>query len=379
MATILLYTGNAGPGIALAAAATALRSAQHGHRTLLLSLGPPQGLAALLGTSIGGAASEVAPRLDALAIDGLAELAAEWGRSRQKMPPQIAQVAGDELPLLPGAEMLFGLLRLGELAPRYAAVVVDAGPHDALVRALALPDGLRWGVRLLFGLDRGPGKSPGSVARAALPTSFIPIDAIDRVQELRVQAERLRALVTGTNAAARFVLRPDRAALAEARVGIAALHLHGVAVPAIVAGPLLPPALDGSAFAAVQDAVLAEARAAWPHKPLLRFTLPESDASLAPLGAIGEQIEPGAATDHRAASPIAETWKGAPALAVDLPGLPKGELQLTLSGDELIVRVGPYRRHILLPDSLRGTSAIRATREGEQLVVRRRNESERRA
>ena len=47
--------------------------------------------------------------------------------------------------------------------------------------------------------------------------------------------------------------------------------------------------------------------------------------------------------------------------------------------DELIVRVGPYRRHILLPDSLRGTSAIRATREGEHLVVRRRNESERRA
>ena len=373
MTTTLLYTGNAGPGIALAAAATALRSARQGHKTLLLSLGPGQGLAALLGNPIGGSPSEVAPRLDALAIDGLAELAVEWGRNRRQLPAQLAQIAGDELPLLPGAEMLFGLLRLSELAPRYTAVVVEAGAHDTLLRALALPDGLRWGVRLLFGLDRGPGKSAASVARAALPTSFIPIEAIDRVQELRVQAERLRALVAGTEkATARYVLRPDPAALAEARLAIPALHLHGVAVPAIVAGPLLPPALDGTPFATPQEAALAEARAAWPGKPLLSFTLPESADGLAPLDAIGERLDAGGA--GRAIPPIAESWDGAPALAIELPGLPKGALQLTLSGDELIVRVGPYRRHILLPDGLRGTGAIRATREGEHLVVRRRSE-----
>jgi hypothetical protein len=47
-------------------------------------------------------------------------------------------------------------------------------------------------------------------------------------------------------------------------------------------------------------------------------------------------------------------------------------LGLTLSGDELIVRIGPYRRHILLPDGLRGTQSIRATREGDLLIIRRR-------
>ena len=43
----------------------------------------------------------------------------------------------------------------------------------------------------------------------------------------------------------------------------------------------------------------------------------------------------------------------------------------TLSGDELIIRIGAYRRHILLPEALRG-GAIKATREGEYLIVRRR-------
>src|SRR4051794_29033208 len=154
MTHILVYTGNAGPGIAIAAAATALHTAEQEHKTLLLSLGGAPSLGALLGVPISGVPSEVAPHLDALAIDPLADLAATWDQGRASMPAQLAQVGGDELPLLPGLEAFFGLLRLRDLAPHYERVVVDAGPHDLLLRALALPDSLRWGVRLLFGLDR---------------------------------------------------------------------------------------------------------------------------------------------------------------------------------------------------------------------------------
>ena len=70
-------------------------------------------------------------------------------------------------------------------------------------------------------------------------------------------------------------------------------------------------------------------------------------------------------------APILEEYEGAPAVVIELPGMPKNALQITLSGDELIVRVGPYRRHILLPEGLRGAS-IKATREGDRVVVRRR-------
>jgi anion-transporting ArsA/GET3 family ATPase len=378
MSHILVFTGSAGPGIATAAAAAALRAARQGSATLLLSLGSARALAALLGAEVGGAPAPAAPNLDALAIDGLADLAAAWERERARLPAQLAHVAGDELPLPPGAEILFGLLRLRELAPRYDVVVVEAGPHDTLLRALALPDGLRWAVRLLFGLDRGPGKSAASMARAALPTSFLPSDALNNVQDLRLEAERLRALLTGPHnragavSSARYVLRPDRLALEEARLAIPALQLHGLAVPAIVAGPLLPAALDGTPFAAQQHAVLAGARAAWPARMLLSFTLPDGDFGMASLDTTGAQLGAGDRVAPMAA-PIAEEWDGAPALAIELPGLPKHALQLTLSGDELIVRVGPYHRHILLPERMRGVKNIKATREGERLIVRRRD------
>ena len=40
-------------------------------------------------------------------------------------------------------------------------------------------------------------------------------------------------------------------------------------------------------------------------------------------------------------------------LSIDLPFTDEDELSLGRRDDELLVRVGPYRRSILLPDSLR--------------------------
>ncbi len=71
-----------------------------------------------------------------------------------------------------------------------------------------------------------------------------------------------------------------------------------------------------------------------------------------------------------ATAPVRVAGPPEPQVAIDLPGLPREALGLTMSGDELIVRVGPYRRHLLLPEELRGVSAIRATKQGDTLVVR---------
>jgi arsenite/tail-anchored protein-transporting ATPase len=371
MTKIVVFTGNASPGIATAAAATAVHAARQGHRTLLFSLAPAGSLGALLGVAVGATPAALAPNLHALALDGPGDLAALWDQNRARMPSPLGQIAGDELPLLPGLEMLFGLLRLRDLAPRYDLVALDAGPHDTLLRALGLPDGLRWVVRQLFGLDRGPGRSSASVARAALPTSFIPADALDSVQDIRVQAEQLRRLLNAPGATACYVLRPDPAALAEARLALPALQLHGLAAPALIVGPLLPEGLEQTALAALVDgqaAIRAQAAALWPKRPLARLVLHAGIPELGALGAIGAELAGAVAADGL---PIAETWQGEPALAIELPGLPKNALQLTLSGDELIVRIGSYRRHLLLPERLRG-GAIKATREGEYLIVRKR-------
>jgi anion-transporting ArsA/GET3 family ATPase len=369
MPATTVFTGSPGPGSALAAAAHAIACASAGDRTLLLSLGPAHSLEALLGLALGADPARVAPGLDVLALDATIELARVWERYRAQLPGQLARLAADELPLLPGVAVLFGLLRLQEQAAGYQRVVLDAGAHDALVQTLMLPDTLRWLVRLLIGLDRGPGRSSASQAQALLPAGFLPLGIVNGAQDTRLEAERVRALLTAPGATGvYFVLRPDAAALSEARLAIAALQLYGLGVAAIAVGPVLPD--SAGAYANMQHEVLSEARVIWESRPVLAMPAPVETgmAGLQPLAhALGRD-----AIDAAGRAPIGESYQGTPALVVDLPGLPRGALALTLSGDELVVRVGQYRRHILLPDALRGTASIRATREGDLLIVRRR-------
>ncbi|GAB4120869.1 MAG: ArsA-related P-loop ATPase [Roseiflexaceae bacterium] len=359
MPQTIIFSGSPGSGISIAAAAAALGLATH-QKTLLLSLGSAAGLSALLGSELGPQPTHVINGLDVLVPDPSAELAAAWESLRDKLPNQSARLAADELPLLPGSPALFGLLRLPELRKQYQRVVVDAGPAEALLLALGLPDTFRWLVRLLLGLDRGPGQNRNSVLNALLPSGFLPPDFVNGFQDTRVTLEQARTqLISPEVACACFVLRPDSAAVAEARLAVPAIQMHGLAVASLAIGPL-----DQSGN--IPDS----AAALWPTRPWIAFPQPsiESLAGLAGIAPALTSCDPEDPID----APIRDQHNGAPALVVDLPGLPKGALGLTLSSDELIIRLGPYRRHILLPPALRGSSGIRATREGDLLIIRRR-------
>jgi arsenite-transporting ATPase len=358
MPSTIIFTGSPGAGVAVAACAAAIGAAAT-RRTLLLSFGSAAGLGAMLGVELGPAPVRVMPGLDVLAPDPAVELAESWEAIRTQLPSDAARIAADELPLLPGASTLFALQRLSLLRESYDHIVVDAGSHDTLLLALGLPDSVRWLTRLLLGLDRGIGQSRVSVAQALLPSGLLPSGFVNGVQDTRVQIERARSeLITPSTTCACYVIRPDAYAVAEARLAVPALQLYGLAVGSIAIGPL-----DESGTMPDEAAML------WPTRLWVPFTTPTMEG-LAGLAGISPELA-ACTPDELPPSPIRETYKGEPALVIELLGLPKGALGLTLSSDELIVRVGPYRRHVLLSDTLRTTSGIRATREGDLLVVRR--------
>lgn len=371
----LIFTGAAGT-TALAAAATAALTAEAGIPTLLASVGPSHGVAALTATPPAPQPQPIAPNLDLWALDALGDLSALWGRIRPSLPAGIQAVNGDELPVIPGSDLFLGVARLHEMAARgYRLICADVGPPEALLRALSVPDTFRWVLRLALGLDRGPGKSPASVGRALLPGSLMPFEWVGQLQDARVSLQKLRdETVDPLRSQVRYVLRPDRAGIDEALLAIPALQLFGLAVDSVIAGPLLP-ALDGIAdLAAEQAAVIEQAAGAWAPRHLHRMpagATPETIDALALLGArLYDDLSamPGAAPEP----PILLSGPPDPHVSLSLPGLRRDLLGLTLSGDELIVRAGPYRRHILLPDGLRGTTNIRAMRQGERLLVRAR-------
>jgi anion-transporting ArsA/GET3 family ATPase len=342
-----------------------------GRRVLLTSLGPNHGLGAALGLPLNHEPQQVLPGLDACSLDSPALVRSLWERLRGRISGPLAQLSPDEIPLLPGADTLLGAARILALAQNYDVVVVDAGPADGLLRSLCVPDGFRWGLRLGLGLDRDPGRSPQSQQRSLIPSALLPPAWIAPVQEARVRLEAARDQFAAA-ATALFVLPPEAGALEAARLAIPGLQLYGMHVSGLVCGPLIPTDVADerlAPLAAAQTQVAAEAAELWAPLPtlLLSATAPEHGADA--LAALGARIFGDTAIFVRQGSPPVEIL-AEPALALRLPGLPKGQLQLALSGDELIVGVGPYRRHLLLPASLRGARSIRASREGDTVVIR---------
>ncbi len=373
----LFFTGNADLSISLAAAAYANAAALSGRQTLLVSLGPVHRLHTLLGVMDAATPQSVGNRLHFWAFDSVTALGNVWEQARTRLGNNVATtLSSDELPLLPGLDLLLGLDHLRRQAIGYDTVVIDAGGDSALLRALAVPDGFRWGLRLLFGLDRDPGQSNASISRAMIPTALLPFDWFGQVQDARVQVERLRdEAIDMRRSGVCYVLRPDSAALHEACISIPTLQLYGLAVQAVAVGPLLPtdltdPRLAG--LAAHQHTVLASATTTWATRPLLHLPFHAPSAHLDDLTTLSQEIFAGRSLDNLLASitPVEYGNGPPPFIAIDLPGLPREALRLTISGDEFIVRAGPYRRHMLLPAGLRGNPNIKASREGDRLVVR---------
>lgn len=371
----LIFTGAAG-STALAASATAALIAEAGIPTLLASIGPAHGAAALAATPPAPQPQPIAPNLDLWTLDTPGDLAALWGRIRPSLPAAIQEINGDELPIIPGSDLFLGVSRLHEMAARgYRLICADVGPPEALLRALSVPDTFRWVLRLALGLDRGPGKSPTSVGRALLPGSLMPFEWVGQLQDARVSLQKLRdESVDPLRSQVRYVLRPDKAGIDEALLAIPALQLFGLAVESVIAGPLLP-ALGGLAeLAAEQEAVIAQAAGTWAPRHIHRLPAVPTPGTLGALALLGDRLYedlsamPGASPEP----PILLSGPPDPHVSMSLPGLRRDLLGLTLSGDELIVRAGPYRRHILMPDGLRGTANIKAMRQGERLLVRAR-------
>lgn len=374
----IFFTGNGGPDIALVAAATASVAAQAGLRTLLVSIGPAQHLSTLLGVPVVNEPQTVAPHLSAWALDVLEDLSNFWEQARTRFASSLPiTLSGDELPVLPGIDLLMGLERLRRrVTTGYDLVVLDVGPHELFLRTLAIPDSFRWGLRLLLGLDRDPGRSNLSLQRALVPTALIPFDWLNQVQEARVQLEQVRDhALDGQQVTARYVMRPDAAALEEAYLAVPALQLHGLTVDALVAGPLLPADITDErlmAVAARQQELASAAAHVWMSRPLLRLPMHAHTDGIADLHTLGAELYAGRRPEERyvVTPPIEQHTGNDPWIAIDLPGLRRESLNLTISGDELIVRAGPYRRHLLMPEALRGTGNIKAHRDGDRLIVR---------
>lgn len=381
---VLLFTGKGGVGKTSVAAATALHCADIGLRTLVLSTDSAHSLADIFDVYLDGQPRSVCDHLWAQQLDATERLEEAWGDVQDYLRDLfgwagVETVEAEELSMLPGLEEVFALADIKGHADagQWDVVVVDCAPTAETIRLLSLPDVLAWYMDRVFPVERRVVQTVRPLLRHLTSMPVADDGVFGAARRLYDGLEGVRELLTdGRRSTIRLVVNPEKVVIAEARRTATYLSLFGYHVDAVVANRLLPDAITDPWFKSWKEAHaehLAAIEAGFAPLPVLRAELATEElvgvvrlrdfaeavyGDLDPTGILhqGEALE----VEARGETLV---------LRLALPFADRDDLDVGRRDGELLVRVGPHRRAIMLPDSLRRRQVVGASMVASWLEV----------
>lgn len=386
MVRILVYTGKGGVGKTSVAAATAVRCAALGYRTVVVSTDLAHSLADSLDVPLGPDPRLVAPKLWAQETDIYDNLQEHWGQIQKwlnailRWSGEVDTLAADELTVLPGMDELANLLWINRHrdSGNYDVIVVDAAPTGETLRLLSFPDVMRWWMQRLFPMQR---RAMG-LARPFINTFVdIPLPSeqvYDSIERLFNQLDTLHVMLIDPRLTSiRLVLNPEKMVVSEAQRTSTYFHLFGYPMDLVIANRVLPPEVTDPYFAAWKDSqarYLQRVEEGFSPVPIKRAPLFDQEVvgfeALTRLGlALYGEDDPTRIYFEGRSQVVERTPDGGYRMTIPLPFATRGDVTLRQSGDELFVHVGTHRRHIILPRALIGMEARRAKLDEETATL----------
>jgi arsenite-transporting ATPase len=381
---IILYSGKGGVGKTSLSGATAVRSAELGHRTLVVSTDAAHSLQDALAVEVGSRPTRVAERLDALELDVNEELGERWGVIHEFLTrfmtfKGVEETVAEELAILPGIEELFSLLKVKSYAEqgRYDVIIVDCAPTGETVRMLAVPEVLKFYFTRIFPIQRTVVRSVRSVAQRMTDMPIPSDDVFSAVKALYQEMEGMGALFQDPlKSSIRIVLNPERMVINESQRLYTYLSLFNFPVDAVVANRVLPEEARSEYFdrwIRIQAGYLAEAKNSFDPLPFHTARLFDREMVGIPLlGEFGRQVfgdrDPTEVMHVERPMRIKKEGKGY-ALYLQLPFADKERIQVHARGDELVIQVDNQRRNILLPRTLASRRLLGAAFADRRLRV----------
>src|SRR5438477_6890744 len=258
---VILFTGKGGVGKTTVAAATAVRAAGAGQRTLIMSTDPAHSLADSFDIPLSPHAEEIAPNLWAEQIDAQERLEANW-RDIQEFVSTFLSWAGvdaieaEELSVIPGRDEIFSLTEVKAHVDsgRFDVLVVDCAPTAETLRLLSLPEAMNWYIERIFPVERRVVKTIRPLL-SRLTTMPIADDRIfAAVERLHRNLDGVRQLLTNERMSSiRLVVNPEKMVIAEARRTYTYLALFGYRVDGVVVNRIIPPEVEDPYFGKWKD------------------------------------------------------------------------------------------------------------------------------
>jgi arsenite-transporting ATPase len=382
---IILYTGKGGVGKTSVAAATALRSARLGHRTLVMSTDSAHSLGDSFDLPVSGDVTPIAENLWAQELDVFKEIDRHWGTLEEYLRIVMAwrgidEVLADEMAVLPGMEELAGLIHLIKYyeGDEYDVVIVDCAPTGETLRLLSFPDVMRWWLHRIFPIQRTAARIARPVLTRMTDLPFPEDDVFEALKDLFERLDKMRDILTNPDVSSvRLVVNAEKMVVKEAQRTFTYLNLYGYPSDLVVCNRLIPEDVTDAYFSSWKEnqeryfSMIEEG-----FSPLPILTAPLMDQEVVGLEMLGRFAAALYGEDDptpvrfRGQTQTVRQENGEYVLTLLLPFTSKEEVSLSQLGDELAIHVGKHKRNVILPRVLVGMRTESAKLEDDRLTIR---------
>ncbi len=372
---IILFSGKGGVGKTTVASATGCRLAKEGYKTIVVSLDPAHSLADAFDLSdkekyeAKGLPVKVSSNLHIQEIDIQEEIDRYWGDVYRFLEllfntTGLDEMISEELAILPGMEEITSLLYVNKYyrEGEYDVLILDLPPTGESLRFVSMPTVLKWYMKKVF-------KTEKMIMKVARPVvgrlTDVPLPDESYFKALENFYEKLKGvdeiLIDPDTTSVRIVANPERMVIKESQRAYMYFNLFGVNVDAVIVNKVLPQEMDECRhlrkWLELQTEHIREIEAYFSPTPIFKVPLLEGEVyGLEALERLAELVYGNSnpyEVLHKEEPYSFIKENGAYTLRIKAPFARKENLSILKSEEEIVVRAGNFKSHILLPRKLR--------------------------
>jgi arsenite-transporting ATPase len=387
---IIFFAGKGGVGKTSVAAATGIRVAEMGSRTIIMSLDVAHSLADIFDLEKDlldqnkGRPIKVQKNLWIQELDIQEEIEKNWGEIHRYLSALfkttgLDEILAEELAILPGMEEVSLLLYINRYVrdKEFDVILLDCAPTGESIRFISIPTTLDWYIKKIFKMEKTLAKVVGPVAKKLYNVPIPGDEYFDAIEHLFERLKGIEHLMVDPEiTSVRLVANPEKIVLKETQRAFMYFCLYRMNIDAIIMNRVLPPNIKDSYFQA------------WRENQKHYMELAEDYFSPIPVFSVNlfkseilgyERLKSLAGQIYGQSNPLEKFFIGQPydltkedgvyCLKLKIPFAGKDHVELNKVSDELIVRIGSFKKHLMLPRQVAASKSVKARMEEDYLNV----------
>jgi arsenite-transporting ATPase len=387
---IILFAGKGGVGKTSIAGATGVRAADAGYATLIMSLDIAHSLSDVFALDKGlvdqnkGMPLKISDRLWIQELDIQEEIERNWGDVYKYIASLfntagIEETLAEELAILPGMEEVSSLLYINRYAQEseFDVLLLDCAPTGESLRFISIPATLEWYIGKIFKIQRRVVSYVRPVARRIYNVPLPEDSYFKALENLFERLEGVDAILTDPKTTTvRLVTNPEKIVLKETQRTFLYFSLYKMCIDAVVMNRILPQSIKEKYFVdwkESQKTYLKLAEEYFSPVPIFPVGLLQNE----PLGV--EKLRRLGAGIYGDQDPTQHFFEEQPyeffhqdgqfTMRIKLPFVSKEEVELNRLVDEMVIRIGGFKKHVPLPRHVAAYKDVKARMDGAYLNI----------